>query len=308
MPPYPVSVLIETTNACNLKCRMCFIHGENVPKKREPGFVGQDLCRKAIDELSLWPVPVTLVLHGAGEPLLHPRLCDIIAYAKSKDNITVGFQSNGTLLDRNIASALIDARLDWIGVSVDGAQKDIFEHYRKGAVLSQVEENIEGFLKIRKNKRPVVSLNMVCHPEADIDLFIDRWKGKVETIILSIKRDNDKRKNRPVKLEGPCRLLYESLLIARDGRAVLCCEDYHGEYTVGRFPDDSLYDIWHGSAMNRARRLHEKGDYGKIDICSCCDSYIFHECSEEFVEGENGRTKIVKELSTIKQWTHDDRQ
>src|SRR3990172_12007163 len=96
---YPPNVLLEVTNACNLRCRMCFIWGEGVNRQREIGFVKEQVWKGVIDELSTWPVPVSLDLHGAGEPLLHRDFLTIAAYAKSKKNITAGFLSNATLLD-----------------------------------------------------------------------------------------------------------------------------------------------------------------------------------------------------------------
>ena len=103
---YPPNVLIEVTNACNLRCRMCFIWGEGVSRHREIGFVGEKIWKAAIDEMGSWPISATLDLHGAGEPLLHPDFFQIAEYAKSKGNISVGFLSNATLLDEEKAKAM----------------------------------------------------------------------------------------------------------------------------------------------------------------------------------------------------------
>lgn len=300
VPSNPSFVLMEATNACNLRCRMCFIYGENVEKKREIGFIKKESWQPAIDEIGSWPASTTLDLHGAGEPLLHPDLFDIVSYAKSKDNTTVGFLCNATLLDKEKAQAVVETGVDWIGFSVDGAQKEIFEYYRKGAVLEQVEENIEYFLSIKKGK-PTTYINMVCHLEADINMFINKWKGKVDTILLSIKRANVKEKNKPVILQKPCQLLYQQLIMGWDGKTVLCCEDYYGDYITGNFPEKSLYEIWHGSAMTKIRTLHETGRPRKIELCRYCDSVVFHEYNEEVMEINGKKTLIRRELPAIKE-------
>ncbi|MGP1408476.1 radical SAM protein, partial [Selenomonas sp.] len=58
------------------------------------------LYQKFIDDLAEFPVPLK-VLHfaGLGEPLLHPRIADMVRYAKEKNIAqTVDIVSNGALL------------------------------------------------------------------------------------------------------------------------------------------------------------------------------------------------------------------
>ncbi|MEF9426654.1 MAG: radical SAM protein, partial [Candidatus Mariimomonas ferrooxydans] len=142
MSDFPQSILLEPTNACNLRCRMCPIYGEGVKKSREVGFIKREVWTKALDEIGSWPVDVNLDIHGAGEPFLHPNFFDIISYAKSMNNIKVGFFCNATLLNQEKARAIIELGVDWVCFSIDGSEKEVFEHYRKGAVLEAVEENI----------------------------------------------------------------------------------------------------------------------------------------------------------------------
>jgi pyruvate-formate lyase-activating enzyme len=290
---YPPNVLIEVTNACNLRCRMCFIWGEGVGRRREVGFVGEEVWKAAIDEIGSWPINATLDLHGAGEPLLHPRFFEIAEYAKRKGNISVGFLSNATLLDENKARAVVSSGIDWVAFSVDGAQKEIFEYYRRGARFEQVEENIGRLLSLRNNGRPAVSFNMVSHQEADLAIFIDRWKGKVDSLTLSSKRPPNRKEDNPIVLTGPCPLLSQQLVVAWNGVAALCCEDFWGDYVVGRFPGTSLYKIWHGRALTKARRLQERGDYRKISLCRQCNAGELHGY-EEWTEERNGSYTLVR--------------
>lgn len=261
--------------------------------------MAEDVWRAALEEIGSWESHTYVDLHGAGEPLLHPQLFDIIAFAKERKNISVGFLSNATLLDGPKARAIAGMDVDWIGFSVDGSQKEVFEHYRKGAVLDEVEKNIEGLLRVRKNGKPNVYLNMTCHAEADTALFVDKWKGKVDTIVLSVKR-NYNEKNKGVALGKPCPMLYEQLIMGWDGRVALCCEDYHVEFSMGSFPAQSLREIWNGVAFSVARRLHEKGAYKDIEICRFCDAAVLHEYAEEVMECETGTSTVRRELPGIK--------
>lgn len=298
-PEYPESMIIEPTNACNLRCRMCSVWGEGVQRHRAVGYISQEVWGRAIDELGSWPVPVGLHVYGAGEPLLHPQFFDIVAYAKRKPNISVGFLCNATLFDRDKARATVELGVDYLSFSVDGAQQDVFEYYRKGAVLDQVEENIRFLLAIRDGGHPSVSLRMVHHEEADVEQFVERWAGHVESIVVSRKRPVRRETSVPVRLRRPCPSISQQLIMGWDGTAVLCCEDNWGDAVIGRFPDESLYEIWNGKAMQRARRLHETGRYEEIALCRTCDAGIFHLCHERTVERAGKTTLVRYELPDI---------
>lgn len=66
---------------------------------------------------------------GVGEPLLHPDLADWITEAKHA-GCKAGFLTNGSLLDEATASRMIQAGVDWIALSADGARAETFEGIR----------------------------------------------------------------------------------------------------------------------------------------------------------------------------------
>lgn len=298
-PEFPRSIILEPTNACNLRCRMCPIYGIDVEKKREVGYMERQIWTNVIDEIGSWPVQVDLDVHGAGEPLLHPEFFDILTYAKTKDNIRLGFLCNGTLLDMARAKAVVEIGVDWVCFSVDGCEKEIFEYYRRGALLESVENNIRYLVSVRKNGKPHIRLNMVHHTEANVDLFIDSWTGIVDALIVSRKRPVRREENRRLKLVKPCLLLYQQLVIGWPGKTVLCCEDLWGDFVTGDFPQRSLYEIWHGKVFERARRIHEARKSDTIDLCLHCDAQMFHRQDVRMVERNSISTTIVRELDEM---------
>jgi len=297
VPEFPKSIILEPTNACNLRCRMCPIYGEGVNNHREVGFIKKAIWTNLIDELGSWPSRVDLDVHGAGEPLLHPHFLDILSYVKTKENISLGFLCNGTLFDHAKARAVIEIGVDWICFSVDGAEKDIFEYYRKGAVLEAVEDNIRYFLSLRKNEKPHIRLNMVHHEEAALDLFIDKWAGIADSLSISIKRPARREYNSRLKLLKPCPLLYQQLAVGWPGKTGLCCEDIWGDYITGEFPTQSLYEIWHGRYLEEARKLHEVFKPDKLHLCKTCNAQIFHRQEVKIAEKNGVKTYISRELT-----------
>ena len=140
----PEMVFVELAMACNLRCEMC-----PVPKNME--LMGSrariimkpEIFRRVLDGLS--KKRHSLCLNQMGEPLLNKHVAKYVAWAKA-DGHRVGFYSNGTLLSRSMSDALLDAGLDHIVFSIDGATKDTFESIRIGANFEATIENIKIFL------------------------------------------------------------------------------------------------------------------------------------------------------------------
>jgi putative metalloenzyme radical SAM/SPASM domain maturase len=82
-----------------------------------------------------------LVLNGIGEPLLHPLLESFVENARRAmpSHGWIGFQTNGQLLGRERASALVEAGVDRICVSVDAVAPDMLRLLRTGARQEKIE-------------------------------------------------------------------------------------------------------------------------------------------------------------------------
>lgn len=101
---------------------------------------------------------------GGGEPLLQKHLTSWVAQAKSA-GCSVGFLTNGLLLTPERSSTFIELGLDWIGFSIDGADKTIYEKIRKGADFSSLIENIRSLTRMKTTKSPLVMINFVILPD-----------------------------------------------------------------------------------------------------------------------------------------------
>ncbi len=119
---HPKKIYLEITTRCNLQCRMCvkYAAGSCIPERDMPIDVFNQL-------LVSFPKAESLILNGIGEPLLHPHLFEFIRLARSRmaENTSIGFQSNGILLDEHKAFNLIEAGLDTLCLSVDGLQSTV---------------------------------------------------------------------------------------------------------------------------------------------------------------------------------------
>ena len=100
---------------------------------------------------------------GGGEPLLQPYLTDWMAEAHGAGCET-GILTNGTLLTENKARALLDAGVDWVCVSMDGATAGVYEKIRVGANFERVCENLKRFCRMRTGKPVKIMINFVMMP------------------------------------------------------------------------------------------------------------------------------------------------
>lgn len=83
---------IETTSICNLACSFC------PPTKRQANFLKLDDYKKTLDEIK--PHTDYIYFHVKGEPLLHPKIDEMLDIAHEK-GFKVNITTNGTLINKN---------------------------------------------------------------------------------------------------------------------------------------------------------------------------------------------------------------
>ena len=84
---------LELTNKCNFHCEFC----PSDLQSRSHGFMDISLAKKIFDEIAQKKLVDQVNLHLMGEPTLHPKLNDILIYAKKK-NVKIGLTTNGSTL------------------------------------------------------------------------------------------------------------------------------------------------------------------------------------------------------------------
>jgi radical SAM protein with 4Fe4S-binding SPASM domain len=130
------------------------------PPYGPPAFMAFDTFTRLIDQL---PTLEELHLQGLGEPMMHPRFFDMVAYAARK-GIRVTTNSNLTLLNPARAERCVTSGLETIHVSVDGATAETYERIRVRSKLEKVVRNLELVLGARRrlgSARPHLHLVMV---------------------------------------------------------------------------------------------------------------------------------------------------
>lgn len=288
----PMTISIEPTTACNLRCPEC-------PSglrafSRPTGNLKQDFFRRTIDELH--KQLIYLIFYFQGEPYINPGFLDMVKYAKDKGIYTIT-STNGHFLNDDNAKKTIESGLDRMIISVDGTTQETYENYRKEGNLEAVLQGARNIVKWKKKlnsstPHTIFQFLVVKPNEHQIDeiyklaedIGIDEVKLKTAQVyeyekgndlIPTIEKYSRYKKNKDGtysvknKLLNHCWKLWHACVITWDGLVVPCCFDKDAQHRLGDMKDKSFKEIWQGDDYDKFRKQLLKGR-DQIDICKNC--------------------------------------
>ena len=283
IPPMPSLYWIDITRTCNLRCVMCpQSHGLTNQAAKMP----IELFRRVIDDVHENRPLIKLYL--SGEPLLHERLFDMIAYASAKGCRTM-VHTNATVLTEALARRILSSALTFLSFSFDGCTPEVYETLRPPAKFERVRSNILRFLELRsqdggRGPHTTIEIIRMQQTEPFIEAFVEEWSASgaddVHTTEYMMWHDTVKDRRVEDAVDGagynPCAAPFRHGCILADGTVVPCCMDVNGQMPLGNVNEASFHDIW---SDNRYRQLRLKMLTGSVpagSICSgCCN--IFRE-------------------------------
>jgi cyclic pyranopterin phosphate synthase len=166
--PPPRSVRISLTDRCDLACVYC-------RPSRSDGYLEKRLDDGAWQTMidGLARAGVRRVRITGGEPLLHPRVVDLVAFVASRGFDDVALTTNGTRL-ATLAAPLRSAGLMRLTVSIDSLDRTRFQRITRGGDLDQVLAGVDAALGARFDE---MKLNcVVLRDENDDELAsITEW-------------------------------------------------------------------------------------------------------------------------------------
>lgn len=255
---------LEITNICNLDCLFC-------PKTaRAPR-------RLTIDEFELLTDRLVgevqfLYFHLMGEPLMHPRLPEMVRRAREKGFVPV-LTTNGTLLNIEgehawpIAEPLLDAGLHKLQISIhshEGNGKDNPEQYMHNVMTYAKEAVRRGTIVVLRlwNQGGYDSHNDELHDL--IANYIPRpWTQRYDGWRLAdhlyLEYDQmfewpDEEHDEYHEDETFCYALRNQVGVLVDGTVVPCCLDHEGSIALGNLKEQILDEILSGP---RAKALYD---------------------------------------------------
>ena len=119
-------VFWNTTWKCNLRCVHCYLSASPLPEWEDE--LSFEEVEAFIDDLADMRVPL-LMLTG-GEPLMRKDFWDIASYAHDR-GLRTALSTNGTLIDEEVAQHLKECHIEYVGISLDGANERTHDDFRK---------------------------------------------------------------------------------------------------------------------------------------------------------------------------------
>lgn len=288
----PISVSIEPTTACNLRCPEC-------PSglrafTRPTGNLKQELFKHIIDELhqDLW----ALTFYFQGEPFINPGFLDMVRYA-SQRGVYTSTSTNAHFLHEANAEAAVRSGLSRLIISLDGTDQSTYESYRKEGTMSKVIEGAERIVKWKKKLKslsPHVVFQFLVVKPNEHQIPEARALAKrigVDDLWLKTAQVYDPKDDHPLiptqdryaryrrnasgvwevknKLEDNCWKMWHSCVITWDGRVVPCCFDKDAHHVLGDLRKNSFSDVWHSDAYRDFRRALLTSRSG-LEMCRNC--------------------------------------
>ena len=288
----PISISIEPTTACNLRCPECPSGLRSFT--RPTGNLKQDLFTRVIDELApdLW----ALTFYFQGEPYINPGFLDMVRHAHGK-GIYTATSTNAHFLDEAKAEATVRSGLSRLIISLDGTDQDTYAQYRIEGTLSKVIEGAERVVKWKrrlKRRTPHVVFQFLVVRPNEHQIPEARALAKrigVDDLWLKTAQIYDPKDDHPLiptqdkyaryrrntngvwevknALDDRCWKMWHSCVITWDGRVVPCCFDKDAHYVLGDLRKQSFREIWHSAAYDEFRETLFRSR-SSIEMCRNC--------------------------------------
>ena len=285
LPNYPISVILELVNRCNLECTMCFQGFRNDTKKYT---LEIEQLKKLFNEFK--ENKLDAILFSNSEPLLYKKFPEVLELAAKAGIMDQFLFTNGTLLNKKNSEIILNSSLTRLFVSLDAATESTYDKVRipvnKKKIntnrLRHIETNIKNFVSLRKalnKKLPLTRVSFVALESNyhEVDQFIEKWIDIVDTV--EIQKENSinfyddlhKKKYDTSKLvlsEYNCNEPWGQVGIHADGTVGPCCNTVGRNLPVGNVLEQSLKEIWQNEKMKEIREgfINNKPNI----ICKLC--------------------------------------
>ncbi len=246
-----------------------------------------------------------------GEPFLNPDIFKMIKYAKSH-KIKVCINSNFSLKrNADFFTDIATSGLDELILSIDGASCQSYSKYRSSGDFDLVISNLKHLIhakKLLKRPTPKITWKLIVNKfnEDEIKLAKRMAHGlgvgfEIDKISLgddlpdmelngTIEQQKEQwlptgrkyifdfyigKYKRPL-YAGPCKFLFNSLVVNPDGKVSPCCWITDQRNVFGDLLKDSISEIWNNNKYLYSRSLFLQKEYRgpkEKTVCEKCTNY-----------------------------------
>ena len=288
----PLGLQLEPTVRCQLTCPQC-PRTTAVGGPTESDMPWDDYAR-LMGEIG--PSLGVVAFWQWGEPLLHPRIADMIRLAHGYGCLTL-LSTNGQVGPDYAVGKLLDSGLDMLIISLDGTTQGTYEQFRKDGCVEQVtgfaaqavaEKRRRGLTAPLINLRTVVTRDnegeLARIEDFTREIGADAYTVKSVSLYYDGSPDSPvlprQRELRSFQYQGHaeaaaylaegnvCRKPWYWPCLRHDGQLLLCECDHGGDAALGNvFQAGSFRSVWRGEQAATLRRSFRAD--GQIDLGFC---------------------------------------
>ena len=276
---FPLFLQVETVDACNLRCAMCF---RRLQQGRKGRCMAPELFQQIIDQIQPGKCP-SMCLNGNNEPLLDPHLAERIAMAHAAGVLDTRINTNGMLLTENRSRALIESGLTRLSVSIDAARPATYDKIRTGGDFAKVVANVRKFLEVRRwlgVRLPLLRVTFVVLNDnrEEQDEFVRFWQDQADYVsfqsyVPHTQEDGDSEiGGEAVTATGEqrCSQPFERLVIDVEGNVFPCCAPLGSGLLIGSLKEHSLQHLWDSARMQELRQHLATNCLQNEPVCAIC--------------------------------------
>jgi radical SAM protein with 4Fe4S-binding SPASM domain len=290
----PVIYNIETTNACNMRCRMC---PRTTKMTRKIETLGKDEFIGAVNQLRPWTIeewmnwenfvakeygiinsemsenhfflyiiPKVIQLHGYGDPLLDKNMDKYVNLLNKKDLLSY-FSCNPANISVDKSLLMFDNGLNFIKYSIESVDDE--SHKKIRGESSNFSESYRKILELLNKKeqrgyKTIIIITMLdlnrSNQKEEFKKLRKAFEGLDVYIYMKSEDQQWYRKEyhgtNSVHWSEICRHPWMSMTIKSNSDVTMCMEDYNNEIILGNIKEHSLYDIWNGKKYEEFRNMH----------------------------------------------------
>lgn len=284
---FPKSIGISLSEfECIYRCRMCPQYSDkfrNIVNSRR--IMDFETFKVIVDQIPD-EERISVEISSMNETLMCKDLEKYISYFKEKrPKPQVVIATNGRLLNEERAKSLINSCLDVLSFSLDAGSKESYKWLCGSDDYELVCENLRRVVEIRnslKLDKPKIQTHIIGIKELSHEFqpFVEKWSKIVDFAYVrnygnwgGLVSDNGCTPLDEVpEKRYPCAWLWCASKILSNGNVVKCfIHPYSNGSILGNIKEKSLKEIWKGEKVAALRKLHEKGEYSKVELCQTCN-------------------------------------
>ncbi|MDH5609184.1 MAG: SPASM domain-containing protein [Cyclobacteriaceae bacterium] len=288
----PMSISVEPTTACNLRCPECSSGLRSFT--RPTGRISLGQFNQILAQLATHSTYLTFYFQG--EPYLNPNFLEMVQRAHEKQLYTAT-STNAHFLSDETARDTVKSGLNRLIISIDGISQESYSNYRKDGELNKVLTGTRLLVEWKKklnSPTPVIiwQFLVTAGNEHEIPALHKLAKSyQVDKVALKTIQVYDHSRGNSLiptqerysryrklpdntyqiknKLLHHCWKMWSSCVITWDGQVVPCCFDKDASHPMGNLFSRPFAEIWNDIPYRNFRK-ELLTSRSSVEMCKNC--------------------------------------